>query len=62
MITKTFVRERETKSTYRYKETGAEAEHAVGQLYLKKVAAAQLGNPETLAVVIGTPAEFETSA
>jgi hypothetical protein len=59
MLTLTFARERETKNTIRYAEQGADAEQAVGTLYVKKSALAKVGNPETIGVVIGDVKEFD---
>lgn len=47
-----FTREKETPGTVRFKEEGDPSDHKVGSLYLKKAAASDLGNPETLAVTI----------
>jgi hypothetical protein len=47
-----FTREKETPGTVRFKEEGDPADHKVGSLYLKKKAAADLGNPETVTVTI----------
>jgi hypothetical protein len=58
MITRTFSRERDTKNTVMFREEGTET--AVGQLYLQKAVLQQLGNPETIAVVIGRPDEFSS--
>lgn len=52
-IVLTFTQERETKTTWRYAEDGDEP--VVGTLYVKKSAAAKMGNPEALTVTI-TPA------
>lgn len=48
----TFTREKETPGTVRFKEDGDPADHKVGTLYLKKKAAADLGDPESLTVTI----------
>jgi len=57
MITRSFTRVRETKNTILFQEDGGDI--AVGPLYVQKSALEKLGNPEKLAVVIGTPEEFE---
>jgi len=62
MLTKSFMREKETRRTVRFMEDGPEHEHVVGGLYVRKEALIGLGNPDQLAVVIGTPAEFEAPA
>jgi len=49
-VTIKFKKEKETKGTFRYTEEGDETK--VGSLYLKKAAATELGNPESLTVVI----------
>lgn len=45
-----FVKDKETKGTVRYMETGEPATHSVGGLYIKKPAAEKLGNPEKITV------------
>lgn len=49
-VTVNFELERETKNTIRYSEVGDDA--VIGTLYLKKSAAAKLGNPEKIAVEV----------
>ncbi len=43
-----------------FREDGGDI--AVGPLYVQKSALEKLGNPEKIAVVIGTPEEFEDAA
>jgi hypothetical protein len=43
----------------RFQEDGPEHEQAIGTLYVRKDALAQLGHPEALGVVIGGVEEFE---
>lgn len=47
-----FTKERETPGTHVFAEDGAKEEHSVGKLYIKKSAAAKLGDPETIKVTI----------
>jgi len=49
-VTIKFSKEKETKGTFRYTEEGDDPK--VGSLYIKKPAAAELGNPESITVVI----------
>jgi hypothetical protein len=49
-VTVKFNKERETKGTFVYTEDADPVQ--VGSLYLKKAAAAELGNPESIIVVI----------
>jgi hypothetical protein len=49
-LTVNFELERETKNTVRYAEQGDNP--VVGTLYVKKSAAAKLGNPEKMAVTL----------
>lgn len=49
-VTVNFELERETKNTIRYSEVGDDA--VIGTLYLKKSAAAKLGNPEKISVEV----------
>lgn len=49
-VTLKFTKEKETKGTFRYSEDGDDPK--VGSLYIKKSACGDLGNPESLTVVI----------
>lgn len=52
-ISLNFIKERETKGTWRYAEEVEDGGDAVvGTLYLKNHAVATLGHPETLTVII----------
>ncbi len=51
-ITCHFTRKKETPGTIVYGEDGDKEQHAVGSLYVKKAAAAELGNPVKLTVTI----------
>lgn len=48
----TFKKEKETKGTWRYKETAEEGKAVIGTLYIRKAALADLGNPNTLIVTL----------
>lgn len=62
MLTVAFTRERDTKRTVRYTEVATDdAEPVIGTLYVQKSGLAKLGFPSRLAVVIGTPDEFEAA-
>ena len=47
-----FLKERETKRTWRFAEKGDPELHVVGTLYVKKVALKQIGDPSKLVVTI----------
>ena len=53
-LTVRFVKHSETKGTWRYSEVEdpITAEVHIGSLYLRKTAAAKLGNPEQLTVTV----------
>ena len=59
MITVEFEREKETKNTVRYQESGATAEDGsaihglvIGTIYIQKWAVKELGDPAMIAVTI----------
>lgn len=47
-----FTKAKETKGTFVYAENEDNGEVKIGSLYVKKAAAAELGNPESLTVTI----------
>jgi hypothetical protein len=51
-LTVQFKKEKETKGTHMFLEEGERDTHKIGQLYVKRPACEELGNPEALEVTI----------